>query len=29
VRDGNLVYYRLTLSEISRLGIGLLETILR
>ena len=29
VRDGNLVYYRLTLSEVSRLGIDLLETILR
>jgi DNA-binding transcriptional ArsR family regulator len=28
-RDGNLVYYRLTLSEVSRLGIDLLETILR
>jgi DNA-binding transcriptional ArsR family regulator len=28
-RNGNLVYYRLTLSEVSRLGIDLLETILR
>jgi DNA-binding transcriptional ArsR family regulator len=28
-RDGNLVYYRLTLPEVSRLGIDLLETILR
>jgi DNA-binding transcriptional ArsR family regulator len=28
-RDGNLVYYRLTLTEVSRLGIDLLETILR
>jgi DNA-binding transcriptional ArsR family regulator len=28
-RDGNLVYYRLRLAEVSRLGIDLLETILR
>lgn len=28
-REGNLVYYRLTLSEVSRLGVDLLETILR
>lgn len=28
-REGNLVYYRLRLPEVSRLGIDLLETILR
>lgn len=28
-RRGNLVYYRLSLTEVSRLGIDLLETILR
>lgn len=28
-RQGNLVYYRLELTEVSRLGIDLLETILR